>query len=167
MWRGGDGHLYVSLWLRHRVIDLSVSGRFSVLRCSLDDYWLVNWLIGTQLTVSQQHHHSSHGPSCTHIPTIFWLSPIKHTFCPWKASLKMNNRDRERDSAGFTTIVLIQLEHCSPSFSPSDNWPAIHHLQVMYRLGTSSPYKYSSKNRTIPFTMKRKNGLIWLPSFIY
>ena len=65
-WGAGGIHLYVTLWLRQKVLHLSVSGRFSVLRRSPDDYWLVNWLIGIWLTVSQQHHHSS-----LHTPHLF------------------------------------------------------------------------------------------------
>lgn len=42
----------------------------SVLRRSQDDYWLVNWLIGIRPTVSQQHHHSSYGPSPPTTPAL-------------------------------------------------------------------------------------------------
>lgn len=51
--------------VRYRIIDSSVLGRFSVLRCSPDEYWPVKWLIGTRLTGCHQHH-SSHGASCIH-----------------------------------------------------------------------------------------------------
>lgn len=49
----------------------------SVLRRSLDDYWLVNWLIGNWTTVSQQHHHSSY----RHRWPTLQLRPHAHLFC--------------------------------------------------------------------------------------